>query len=108
MEYEVEGRSGRAGRQVLNKELQQKLAMLETFLREAATFTNVGGSDNQLGWMGLSCLCVSKQWKSFVGKVLDAYSQVLLNYVYSHDNNIASCCCLKSLSFSFGYWRPIQ
>ena len=76
-EFENERRSGRAGRQALSKELQQRLAVLEAFLREVTIFTDVG-NDNRCAWMGLSCLCVSKQWKTFVGRVLDTYCQVML------------------------------
>ena len=76
-EFENERKSGRAGRQTLNKELQQRLSMLEAFLREATIFTDVG-NDDRCAWMGLSCLCVSKQWKTFVGRVLDTYTQVIL------------------------------
>lgn len=77
MEFENEKRSGRGGRQALSKELQQRLDTLEAFLREATIFTNLD-NDDRCAWMGLSCLCVSKQWKTFVERVLDTYCQVIL------------------------------
>ena len=73
--YRGEGRSGRVGRQALSKELDQRVAMLEAFLREATLYTNIGGSE-EYSWMGLSCLCVAEQWRIYIGKLLDAYCQV--------------------------------
>ena len=75
LEYRGEGRSGRVGRQTLSKELDQRQAMLEAFLREIILYTSVGGNERH-SWMGLSCLRFSEQWKGFVGKLLDTYCQV--------------------------------
>ena len=75
LEYRSERRSGRVGRQAMSKELDQRQAMLEAFLREATLYTSIGGSVKS-GWMGLNCLRVSVQWKGFVGKLLDTYCQV--------------------------------
>ena len=77
LEYRCERRSGRVGRQALSKELDQRQAMLEAFLREVTLYTSVGGSEKS-GWMALSCLCLSEQWKGFVAKLLDTYCQVCM------------------------------
>lgn len=77
LEYRCERRSGRVGRQALSKELDQRQAMLETFLREVTLYTSIGGSEKS-GWMGLSCLYLSEQWKGFVGKLMDTYCLVCM------------------------------
>ena len=76
LEFEVERRTGRVGKQALRKELDHKLSMLERYIREGTIHSDVS-ADNVSGWMGLSCLCVSKQWKAFAGKLLDMHCQVL-------------------------------
>ena len=76
LEYRGEGRSGRVGRRALSKELDQRQAMLEAFLREATLYTSIGSNEKH-SWMGLNCLRVSEQWKGFVGKLLGTYCQVL-------------------------------
>lgn len=74
-EYIDERRTGRVGKQAQSKELHQRLAMLEAFLREGTLCANVGSSENH-NWMSLSCLCVAKQWKIFIGKLMDTYCRV--------------------------------
>ena len=75
LEFQGERKSGRVGRQAVRKELDQRQAMIEAFLREATLYTNIGDSVES-GWMGLSCLSLSEQWKGCVGKLLDTYSRV--------------------------------
>ena len=83
LEYRGEKRSGRVGRQAVSKDLEQRLAMLEAFLREATLYTSIGGSEKS-GWMGLSCLCLSEQWRGFVGRLLDTYCQVCMMQSWPH------------------------
>ena len=90
MEYAVvKEKSGRIGRQALSKELQQRQAMLEAFFREGTLFSDVDGG-YKCGWMGLSCLCAVKQWKTFTGKLLDTYAQVPLHVCLCAVNNCSS------------------
>ena len=60
------------GRQAVGDRLQRYSAMFEGFLREGGMNAELLGSD----WVGVTRLSGAGQWKHFMSKLCDAYSQV--------------------------------